>query len=104
MWLRIAHRIITVYPNNFLISNTFCLETRKASGLSPRGKKMEAWAAAPAPWHGRKIEFSSPDARPRLPLPVYFVHSAVTCGVAKASLLCIVIGVGRILKMLPLSP
>src|SRR5436305_438248 len=36
-------------------------------------------------------------------MPVYLVHSAVTHGVRKPPLLCIVIGVGRISKMLPLS-
>src|SRR6266567_3320069 len=71
---------------------------------SPMGKKMERWAEAPAP-SGMEEKLSSPPPDTRLwpAVPVYLVHSAVTRGVPKPPVLCVVIGVGRILKMLPLS-
>ena len=45
-----------------------------------------------APWHRRKVEFSSPDTRLWPAVPVYLIHSAVTRGVRKSPVLCIVIG------------
>ena len=62
---------------------------------TPTGKKMEGGRGLLPPWHGRKVEFSSPDTRLWPVVPVYFVHSAVTRGVSKPPVFCIVIGVGR---------
>jgi hypothetical protein len=45
-----------------------------------------------APWHGRKVEFSSPDTRLWPAVPVYLIHSALTHGVRKPPVLCIASG------------
>jgi hypothetical protein len=57
---------------------------------------MEGWAGLLPPWDGRKVEFASPDTRLWSAVPVYLVHSAVTRGVVKPPVVCVVIGVGRI--------
>jgi hypothetical protein len=57
----------------------------RVATAKPTEKENEEWAAAPGTG-GREEKLSSPPPTPVLmPVPVYFVHSAVTCGVAKAS-------------------
>ena len=63
---------------------------------SPKGKKMEGGRGLLPPWDRRKFEFSAPDTRLWPAVPVYLVHSAVTHGVPKPPVFCIVIGVARI--------
>src|SRR5438270_12617917 len=67
------------------------------------GKKMVGRAQACGPVTGKKSLVLLPDNRFWPAVPVYLIHSAATRAVRKPPLLCIVIGVGRISKMLPLS-
>src|ERR1035441_9646295 len=90
------HQIITVVPHNLSLSNMFCLETRKSSWPAQGERKWRGGRGLLPPWDGRKIEFSSPSVLLWPAVPVYLVHSAVTRGVPKPPVFCIVIGVGRI--------
>src|SRR5437763_12991978 len=65
------------------------------------GKKIEGCAVAPGLPAGTKLCALPLHAGLPLSMPVYLIHSALTRGVRKPPLLCIVIGVGRILKTLP---
>src|SRR5438067_9790895 len=63
---------------------------------SPMGKKIERWAASPGDTSWKISCVLLPSTRLWPAMPVYLIHSALTRGVRKPPLLCIVIGVGRI--------
>ena len=67
-----------------------------AAGPAQGERKWRGGRGLLPPWDVRKVEFSSPETRLWPAVPVYLVHSAVTRGVPKPPVLCIVIGVGRI--------
>src|SRR5438309_10502419 len=67
------------------------------------GKKIEGWAGTAGANVWKKVRVLLRKTRFWRAVPVYLIHSAATRAVRKPPLLCIVIGVGRISKMLPLS-
>src|SRR5438067_12592694 len=62
---------------------------------SPMGKKIEGWAGAPGPMAWKRSEERRVGTERWPAMPVYHIHYALTRGVRKPPLLCIVIGVGR---------
>lgn len=88
----VSFRYLDAIRRNGVQGGTHLLDRFGSSRPAQKERKWRGGRGLLPPWDGRKVEFSSPDTRLWPAVPVYLVHSAVTRGVPKPPVLCIVIG------------